>query len=154
MTQLCKALHTKITFLYELETWANIGNIDNELGLCMVDISSEDFFIATLLDDTSITSCRLGSDLFKYCVMEPHQVGGYQFQGDFYSGYFCGLGLKAETLLLPNGVYRRASHIYNAIFVFNMSGLYDHLYDTMEECEGGRHMCALGDGIIQKVVTS
>ena len=58
MTHFRTVIHMKITSPpCELEMWANDGQIDDELGLFLVDIHLDEFFIGFMLDDTTIASC-------------------------------------------------------------------------------------------------
>ena len=47
--------HRKVTKLpCELEKWASTGEIDAGLGLNLVDILYDEFFISFLIDDTNV----------------------------------------------------------------------------------------------------
>ena len=146
-----QAIHQKLTSPpCELETWANRGAIDDELGLYVVDIPFDSFYCGMLLDDTSISTSRPGAGPCGDYVMAPWRVGAYFMQRAFYSGYFRGHGLKYQHILLPNGLYGSVwgtSHTYNDVGVANLSGLEDYLFAVLEVDEHGNLPCALADGI-------
>ena len=72
MDEFRRIIHTKLTSPpCELERWANIGLVDDELGLFLVDIPFESFLCGMLLDDTSIRTNRPGSGPHGDYVMAP-----------------------------------------------------------------------------------
>ena len=151
MDEFRKIIHTKvISEPCELEVWANDGDIDVEMSHTYIDIDLDDFMVAMILDDTSIRSCRPGSGPDGDYVGAPRRFGAHQYQKAFYSGYFKGHGLKYQHVLLPNGLYGSvwgASHSYNDIGIFNMSGLEAYLHSILSVSSNGRLPCMLGDGI-------
>ena len=71
-------------------------------------------------------------------------------QQAFYSGYFCGHGLKYQHILLPNGLYGSVwgtSYVYNYVGVVNLSGLEDYFFAVLDVDEHGNLPCVLTDGI-------
>ena len=81
----------------------------------------------------------------------PHfPVSPFALSSAFYSGYFCGHGLKYQHILLPNGLYGSvwgASQGHNDVGVANLSGLEDYLFAVLEVDENGNLPCAQADGI-------
>ena len=150
MVEFRQAIHTKLTSPpCDLETWANRGAIDDDIGLFVVDIPF-DFFCGMLLDDTSISTSRPGAGPCGDYVLAPRRVGAYFMQRAFYSGYFRGHGLKYQHILLPNGLYGSVwgtSHTYNDVGVANLSGLEDYMFAVLNKDENGNLPCALADGI-------
>ena len=151
MEEFRQVIHTKLTSPpCELERWANVGLIDADLGLYLVDLPFESFLCGMLLDDTSIRTNRPGSDPFGDYEMAPRRQGAHFIQKAFYSGYFRGHGLKYQHILLPNGLYGSvwgASHSHNDVGIANLSGLEDYLFAVLDEDENGNLPCALADGI-------
>ena len=129
-----RMLHSKITSPpCDLELWANVGAIDDELGLYLVDVPFDSFLCAMLVDDTSIRTARPGAGPHGDYVGAPRRLGAYFLQRAFYSGYFRGHGLKYQHVMLPNGLYGSVwgtSHTYNDVGVANMSGLEDYLFSV------------------------
>ena len=103
-----------------------------------------------LLDDTIIESLRPGSGLLGDYEMAPCHKGAYYIQRSFYSRYFCGHGLKYQTILLPNGLYVSvwgAYHQNNDPGIYNMSGLEEYILSVLEPDDNGKIPCGLADGI-------
>ena len=110
----------------ELETWANVGTIDDDLDFFLVNTPFDSFLCGMLVDNTNITTTRLGAGSNGDYVMAPRRVGLYFIQCAFYSRYFRGHGLKYQHILLKNGLFGSAwgmSQNYNDVGVANMSGL-------------------------------
>ena len=106
MDELCSVIHQKLTKPpCELEIWASHGEIDDDVGLHLVDIPLDNFFISFLLDDTNMKCCRPGSGPLGNYESAPRRVGAHHIQKAFYSGYFKEHGIKYQNILLPNGVY-------------------------------------------------
>ena len=85
--------------------------------------------------------------------MAPRRIGAHHIQGDFHSGYFCGHGLKYQTVYLPKGLYGSvwgASHQHNDTDVYNLSGLEDYMAEILELDENGNLPCLLVDGIFSE----
>ena len=137
MVDFRRLMHRKITSPpCDLETWSNLGAIDEELGLYLVDIPFESFLCAMLVDDTNVNTTRPGSGPDGDYVLAPRRMGGYFIQRAFYSGYFRGHGLKYQHILLPNGLFGSVwgtSQSYNDVGIANMSGLEDYLFTVLEE---------------------
>ena len=89
----------------EIERWVTTGEIDTGIGLHLVDIPFDEFFISFLVDDTNIKCCRPGSGQFGNYESAPRRVGAHLLQKSFYSGYSKEHGIKYQNLLLPNGLY-------------------------------------------------
>ena len=146
-----RLMHQKITSPpCDLETWANLGAIDSELGLYLVDIPFESFLCAMLVDDTNVRTTRPGSGPDGNYALAPRRMGGYFIQRAFYSGYFRGHGLKYQHILLPNGLFGSVwgtSQTYNDVGLANMSGLENYLFAVLDEDENGNLPCVLADGI-------
>ena len=137
----------------EIERWATTGEIDAGIGLHLVDIPFDEFFISFLVDDTNIKCCRPGSGPFGNYESAPRRVGAHLLQKSFYSGYFKEHGIKYQNLLLPNGLYGSvwgASTSYNDMGILNMSGLIDYLYNILTPTSSGGLPCGLGDGIFSQ----
>ena len=123
--------------------------IDNDLGLFLVDIPFNSFLCGILVDDTNISTTRPGAGPNGDYVMAPRRVGSYFIQRVFYSGHFCGHGMKYQHILLPNGLFRSVWDTalnYNDVGVANMSGLEDYMFVVLEEDSNGNLPCALADG--------
>lgn len=55
-------MHRKITSPpCDLELWANVGMIDDELGLYLVNVPFDSFLCRMLIDNTSIRTARPGA---------------------------------------------------------------------------------------------
>ena len=149
-----RMLHSKITSPpCDLELWANVGAIDDELGLYLVDVPFDSFLCAMLVDDTSIRTARPGAGPHGDYVGAPRRLGAYFLQRAFYSGYFRGHGLKYQHVMLPNGLYGSVwgtSHTYNDVGVANMSGLEDYLFAVLDHDRNGNLPCGLADGIFSE----
>ena len=154
MTEFRTILHNKlISPPCELSRWAADGRVDDEVGLYLVNVPFSHFMCAMLLDDTTIQSSRPGSGPNGNYTMAPRRVGAHYIQRAFYSGYFCGHGLKYQTILLPNGLYGSvwgASMQHNDTGIFNLSGLEDYMAEMLEPDENGDLPCCLADGIFSE----
>lgn len=151
MVEFRRVMHRKFTSPpCDLETWANVGTIDEEVGLYLVDIPFEKFLYGMLVDDTNVNTTRPGAGPDGDYVMAPRRVGAHYIQRAFYSGYFRGYGLKYQHILLPNGLFGSVwgtATNYNDTGVANMSGLEDYMFATLEPDSNGNLPCALADGI-------
>ena len=137
----------------ELEIWANHLEIDDDVGLHLVDIPLDNFFISFLLDDTNMKCCRPGSGPLGNYESAPRRVGAHHIQKAFYSGYFKEHGIKYQNILLPNGLYGSvwgAATCYNDMGILNMSGIIDYLYRVLIPTSVGSLPCGLGDGIFSQ----
>ena len=133
-----------------MEIYASHGEVDNGIGLHLIDIPFDDFFISFLIDDTNLKCCRPGSGPFGSYESAPRRVGAHHLQKAFYSGYFREHGIKYQNLLLPNGLYGSvwgAASSYNDMGILNMSGLIEYLYQILIPTSSGGLPCGLGDGI-------
>ena len=133
----------------ELELWVQNSLRDNA-ELFLVDIPFESFLCAMIIDDTSISTCRPGSGPMVNYTSAPRRIGAYHIQRDFYSGYFCGHGLKYQHILLPNGLFGSMwgqSISHNDVGISNLSGMEDFMFAVLEEDEHGLLPCGLADGI-------
>ena len=154
MTEFRAILHNKlISPPCELSRWAADGRVDDEVGLYLVNVPFRHFMCAMLLDDTTIQSSRPGSGPNGNYSMAPRRVGAHYIQRAFYSGYFCGHGLKYQTILFPNGLYGivwGASMQHNDTGILNLSGLEDYMAEMLEPDENGNLPCCLADGIFSE----
>ena len=150
MDEFRRLIHSKITRPpCELETWANVGNIDDEVGLYVVDIPFDSFLCGMLIDEMNVNTSRPGAGPDGDYSMAPRCVGSYYIQRAFYSGYFRGHGLKYQHILLPNGLFGSVwgtATNYNDTGVANMSGLEDYMFATLEPDSNGNLPCGLADG--------
>ena len=148
-------IHRKITSPpCELETWANLGRIDDEVGLYLVDILFGPFLCGMLLDDTNINTSQPGAGPDGDYTTAPRCAGSYFIQRAFYSGHFRGHGLKYQHILLPNGLFSSVWGMatnYNNMGVANRSGLEDYMFATLEPDTNGNLSCGLKDGILPRV---
>lgn len=90
----------------------------------IMDLSYECFRIFGFLDDVEMATSRPG-DTTNRRMFFLHDV-----QRAFYSGYFKSHGLKAQAVLLPNGMYGSvflSSMAHNDIGTLNLSGIDDYL---------------------------
>ena len=62
MGEFCWTIHDKLTSpSCELERWENLGTVDDDLGLYLVDIPFDSFLCGMLMHDTSIRTIIPGS---------------------------------------------------------------------------------------------
>ena len=155
MDEFRTVIHRKVTDIpCEIESWScdeeMDKEIDVELGLHLIDIPLDEFFIAFLVDDTNLKCCRPGSGPYGNYKSAPRRFGSHYIQRAFYSGYFKEHGIKYQNVLLPNGLYGSvwgASLSYNDMGILNMSGLIEYLYLILKPTSSGALPCGLGDGI-------
>ena len=154
MDEFRRVIHKKVTKIpCEIETWASTGEIDAQLGLQLIDIPFDQFYISFLIDDTNLKCCRPGSGPFGNYHSAPRRFGAHYIQRAFYSGYFKEHGIKYQNVLLPNGLYGSvwgASTSYNDMGILNMSGLIEYLYQILTPTSSGGLPCGLGDGIFSQ----
>ena len=95
IVQFRRLLHDKITSPpCDLETLGIVGQVDEEVGLYMIDIPFESFLCGMLVGDTNISTTRPGAGPNGDYSMAPRRGGSYYIQRAFYSGYFRGHSLK------------------------------------------------------------
>lgn len=89
-----------------------------------LNISYSQFRIFAFMDDTDFRTCRPSSSNVNVNT-SPHD-----YQRSFYSGYYRAHGLKAQTIVFPNGLFGSVfitSIRHNDNGVLNMSGISDYL---------------------------
>ena len=114
-------------------------------------INPENQRCVRFMDDSMLPTCRPGDSIWR------RENAGIDIQKCFFNGWKNKHGLKAQTIMLPDGMW---GNIYimsmrnNDNGLFNMSGIGDYLaeiFPIMDGCEPNRPIryAIYSDGILQ-----